>query len=522
MEHQERLVKVLEEQLAYMKKQNEELSLKLDQSLAQNKILSEQIRQLTRALFGSKSEKTKYQAPDGQGSLFEDDPFFNEPEHTEEQSTDSVTYTVVRKLHKKKRNDSFLDHVEVEEIHHQPRTTQCDCCQGAMTEIGHILVREEAKFIPATMKRIRHFESAYECRSCKKDVTQKAQIKRGKAPTPILLRSIAGPTVLAKVLYDKYIQYIPLYRQAKEWERSGLVTNDKNLSNWVIRGTKEWLYPIYQFMESVMNYRSLIHCDETTAQVLNRSDGKPAKSAAYNWVRRSLPVEGPVIVLFHHALSRSRTVLEQLTSNFKGTIICDGYSAYGKLDNITFANCWAHVRRYWLKADSKQGKKGVNFCNQLYRLERNFKHLSPHKREKARQRESKPIVEKMFKWIEESPFFGKSALAKAAEYTLNRAAGLKAFLYDGRLEIDNNPAENAIRPSVIGRKNWLFSTSEAGAEANAICLSLAETAKANGIDFYKYLVKLFTDLPNQDIHQNPKILKQYMPWSKIIQVTCSK
>ena len=100
--------------------------------------------------------------------------------------------------------------------------------------------------------------------------------------------------------------------------------------------------------------------------------------------------------------------------------------------------------------------------------------------------------------------------------------GLKAFLFDGRIEIDNNPAENAIRPNVIGRKNWLFSVSEAGAKANAICLSLAETAKANGIDFYQYLVKLMTELPNLPIHQQPEILHNYMPWSKNIQATCAK
>ena len=93
-------------------------------------------------------------------------------------------------------------------------------------------------------------------------------------------------------------------------------------------------------------------------------------------------------------------------------------------------------------------------------------------------------------------------------------------MIDGRIEIDNNPAENAIRPNVIGRKNWLFSVSEAGAKANAICLSIAETAKANGVDFYQYLVKLLTDLPNLDIHQNPEILNQYMPWSKNIQAAC--
>ena len=112
-------------------------------------------------------------------------------------------------------------------------------------------------------------------------------------------------------------------------------------------------------------------------------------------------------------------------------------------------------------------------------------------------------------------------LSKVAEYTLNRVDGLTAFLDDGRIEIDNNPAENAIRANVIGRKNWLFSFSEAGAQANAICLSLAETAKANGIDFYEYIKKLFLELPNMNIHQNTSTLDQYLPWSKKIKETCS-
>jgi transposase len=125
-------------------------------------------------------------------------------------------------------------------------------------------------------------------------------------------------------------------------------------------------------------------------------------------------------------------------------------------------------------------------------------------------------VEEFLRWVDTSPFFGKNALAKAAEYTMNRVNGLKAFLHDGRIEIDNNPAENAIRPNVLGRKNWLFSVSEALAKANAICLSIAETAKSNGVDFYEYLKKVLTDLPNLRIHQNPEILDEYMPWSKPI------
>ena len=511
----EKLIRLLEEQLAHSNQQNQELMKQIDS-------LSQQVRQLTKLLYGSKTEKSRYNAPDGQGSLFEDDPTFNDSEHTEEQSQQTISYTVVRKIQKKKRNDSLRDDVEVEEVHHHPANIACECCQHQMVEISGTVVREEAKFIPAKMVKVQHIEHAYECKNCKSDTTQPAKIKRGKAPQPAIQRSIASPSVLAKVIYDKFAQYLPLYRQVNEWKRYGLDTNDKNLSNWVIRASHDWLLPLYERMKELMMAKSILHCDETYSQIINRSDGKSGQSNAYNWVYRSVPTQGPPITLFQSSLSRARSVLENFTQGYRGTIVCDGYSAYGKLEGVTFANCWAHVRRYWLKVDSKNGQIGVNYCDELYRLERQFKHLSPSKRRKKRQKHSLPIVEKFLHWVDTSPFFGKNALAKAAEYTLNRADGLKAFLYDGRVEIDNNPAENAIRPNVIGRKNWLFSVSEAGAMANAICLSVAETAKSNGIDFYEYINKLLTDLPNLGIHQNPEILDQYMPWSKLIQVECSK
>lgn len=145
----EKVVQLLEEQLTYMKQQNGDLSKQNKDLVKRIEALTEQIHQLTKALYSSKSEKSKYQAPDGQGSLFEDDPSFNDSDQAEEQSTPTVTYTVVRKLHRKKRNDSFRDGIEIEEIHHHPENTQCDCCHSQMTEAGTTLAREEARFIPA-------------------------------------------------------------------------------------------------------------------------------------------------------------------------------------------------------------------------------------------------------------------------------------------------------------------------------------------------------------------------------------
>ncbi|MEB5452732.1 IS66 family transposase [Virgibacillus pantothenticus] len=441
-----KLIKLLEEQLAQTNEQNKALTKQVE-------ALTEQVRHLTKLLYGSKTEQSKYNLPDGQTSLFDedDDDSFSCSEHTEEQSQQMMTYTVERKVKNRKRNDFLADNLEVEEIHHHPEDTTCDCCQQAMTEMGSTIVREEAMFIPATMKKIQHVEHAYECKNCKGNSFQNAQIKRGQAPVAPIQRSLTSPSVLAKVIYDKFIQYLPLYRQVKEWERCGLHTNDKNLSNWVIRAAQDWLLPVYERMKEIMMKKSVLHVDETFGKIIHRSDGKPGNSNAYNWVYRSVPSQGPIIVLFQSALSRARSVLQGFVENFTGTIISDGYSAYDKIPGVSFANCWAHVRRYWLKVNSKNGKIGVGFCDKLYQLEREFKGLSPSKRRKNRQKRSKPIVEEFLKWVEESPFYGNNALGKAAEYTLNLADGLQAFLNDGRIEMDNNQAENAIRPSVIGR-----------------------------------------------------------------------
>ena len=150
----EKLIRLLEEQLAHSNQQNKKLSKKLDQSLKQIESLTQQLQHLTKLLYGSKTEKSKYNTPDVQVSLFEDDPSFTDSEHTEEQSQQTISYTVVRNIQKKKRNDSLRDDVEIEAIHHHPDNTICDCCQHQMVEIGGTVVREEATFIPAKMMKV--------------------------------------------------------------------------------------------------------------------------------------------------------------------------------------------------------------------------------------------------------------------------------------------------------------------------------------------------------------------------------
>jgi transposase len=323
-----KLIQLLEEQLAHSNQQNQELSKQIES-------LTQQVQHLTKLLFGSKTEKSKYNMPDGQGSLFDDDSSFTDSEHTEEQSQQTISYTVVRKLPKKKRNDSLRDDVEIEMIHHHPENIVCDCCQHRMMEIGSTVVREEAKFIPAKMMKVQHVEHAYECKECKRDASLPTRMKRGNAPQPAIQRSLASPSVLAKVIHDKFVQYLPLYRQVNEWARYGLETNDKNLSNWVIRASHDWLLPIYERLKALMMTKSILHVDETYAQIIKRSDGKSGQANAYNWVYRSVPSQGPTTILFQSSLSRARSVLESFTQGYRGTIVCDGYSAYDKLEGVT-------------------------------------------------------------------------------------------------------------------------------------------------------------------------------------------
>lgn len=260
---QDKLIRLLEEQLAFTKEQNKQLTNQID-------VLTEQVRQLTKMIYGSRSEKSKYQAPDGQCSLFEDDPSFNEPEHTGDQSEDTITYAVTRAKKKKKRNDVFAAWTETEEIHHHPAALTCACCENELYEIGAVVVREEAKLIPAKIIRVQHIEHAYECKQCKKDIEKNASIVRGKAPRAVIPRSIVGPELMARIITDKYTRYLPLYRQVDELKRLGLETNDKNLSNWVIRVAEDWLLPVVNQIKTVLLLRSHMHVDETGAQLHNR------------------------------------------------------------------------------------------------------------------------------------------------------------------------------------------------------------------------------------------------------------
>jgi hypothetical protein len=268
----------------------------------------------------------------------------------------------------------------------------------------------------------------------------------------------------------------------------------------------------------------LIHADETVIQVL-KEEGKKATAESRMWVYSS--GRSPTsTVLYEYQPTRSGQHARRFLEGFSGYLQTDGYSGYHAVPDVVHCGCWAHLRRKFEEALPKAaemiGSKaavGLNYCNRLFGLEQEWEELSADERCDKRLQNSKPLLDEFWKWISALDPLQNSNLGKAVTYALNQKETLNNFLLDGRIEISNNRAENAIRPFVNGRKNWLFSDTPRGAKASAIVYSMIETAKANHLNPYMYLVFLLTKLPNsKDL--SIESLKPFLPWSPELPSWC--
>jgi len=361
------------------------------------------------------------------------------------------------------------------------------------------VISEQLDIIPARIQVIRHIQKQYVC-SCGEC------IKLAPKPAQPIPKSMASPGLLAHVTVSKYQDALPLYRQEKILQRIGVDIPRATLSNWMIKAG-ELIQSVINLMRDQLLSHDVIQMDETTVQVLNE-DGKKAQSKSYLWVQRGGPPDRPVI-LFDYDPGRGSSVPTRLLEGFKGYLQTDGYDAYNAVVNnnkLIHLGCMAHVRRKFMDALKAQGNKkkktslaqqGLTLIQQLYRIEKEAKAFSVEKRYDCRVEKAKPLFEKLRVWLDKNitQIPPTSATGKAFHYLANEWDKLIAYLKDGRLNIDNNLAENAIRPFVIGRKNWLFSHSVKGVKASANLYSLIETAKGNGLEPYVYLRYLYTELP---------------------------
>ena len=486
--------------------------------------LTEMVLLLRKEKFGPSSEKTNTQI-EGQLSLFneaevEANPDAKEPFYERKGG-------IVRKNAKTKREELLKD-LPVEEIPCMihPDDMFCERCGTGLKEIGYIKVRDELEYIPAKVKILRYMQQACECPACK----HKGYpfIKKAFTPTSVLNHSLASPSSVARVMYQKYVNSIPLYRQEKDWEQIGIGLSRATMANWIIRSGEDHLMPVVEHLRKKLLERDIIHCDETPVQVL-KEEGKKPQTKSYMWLYRSGNDEKEPIVLYDYQPSRNGDHAVTFLKDFKGYVHSDGYSGYNKLKDITRVGCWAHLRRKFVEAiptkktDSPptSAEIGRQYCDKLFAIEDTLKDLSPEERFCKRLELEKPVLDAFWCWLDSLNALKGSALGKAVTYAQNQRPYMENYLLDGRCSLSNNAAENAIRPFTVGRKNWLFADTPKGAKASAAVYSLVETAKANGLNVYAYLQHLLQYMPGSEWQRYPEELDALMPWNSDVQEQCN-
>ena len=494
------------------------------------KFYEEQFRLSKHRQFGTSSEK----------SDFSQMSFFNEAESGSYGKIIKEPALEEVKPEKRKKQPGHKDKITgslpTEVIEYKLTETEAVCpeCGGRLHEMDKE-IRKELKVIPAQVIVTEHVRYTYACRNCDKTGIS-VPVVTAKAPAPPIRNSLASPSMLAHIITRKYIEAVPLYRQEQQFQRFGLDLSRQTLSNWAIKAGR-LLTPLYDMMHEDLLSKDVLHVDETVLEVL-REPGREATANSYMWVYRTSGCDKPIIC-YDYTTGRSGDYPKEFLKGFKGYLHTDGYAGYHKLSpeiqdkppDVILAGCWSHARRKYDEAlKGLSGKKsdeafltrqGLEYCNTLFRLEELIKGLTPDEKKRRRDEDARPTTEAYFSWAEkqEAATYPNLLLGKAVSYSLKQRKYLETYLSDGRIEISNNRAERSIKPFVIGRKNWLFSNTPAGASASAVLYSIVETAKENDLNPFTYLQYLFEQIPNTDPESGSE-LEKLLPYSVTLPEVC--
>ena len=464
--------------------------------------LQQQLEWLKKQVFGRKTEQAEVILENGtQLSLFANNAEKKAPEKTVEVKSHP------RK--KKRTHDEWMSTLFVEEKEHKEEHPICEKCGSEMVEIGVDKVYDELVYTPAKYHIRRHIVYSYKCPNCgenpenddpnSKDI-EKCNIRRAYYPKPMIPGSYCSPELLAHIIYQKYGMAVPLHRQARDLASKGIPLLKATMSNWVGVAAETWIMPIVQAVKKQLLSGSVIHADETRIQVLHEEGRKPTTDS-WLWAYCNGKMNDVSIVIFEYSPTRKGDNPKCFLDGFNGYLVCDGYDAYNSVEGAKRCGCMTHTRRGFVNAmpadknlrAASAAAKGVEFCNRIYHEESQLKELSAEERYDQRLAKVKPLLDEFFAWLEALQVSGKSKLSDAVNYALNEKKYLYTFLEDGNIPIDNNRAENAIRPFTIGRKNWLFSNTANGAKCSADLYSVISTAQANGLDAEEFLTKLFSN-----------------------------
>ena len=512
----QKMIKTLQATVDAANKREEALTQERDN-------LKEEVDLLRKKLFGTSSEKRVLDIP-GQLNFFNEAEMEQDPALAQMEEQESSAPEKAPKKRKARATDAERFKgipVEKEYLDLPEEEKKCPVCGMALKQIGEEFVRRELIFIPAKLKVREYYSRNYKCPQCSQHGIP--VIKKGKDGQPHMLYGMASAGTVAWVMYQKFCNALPYFRQEKDWKQYGASITRATMANWVIQNSEAFFLPMYEYFQRKLLERGFVMADETPLQVLHEP-GRRAQTQSYMWLFRSGEDGLPPIILYKYSETRAGENAVDFLHGFKGYLMCDGYSGYNKVPDAKRTACWAHIRRYLTDAIPK-GKaldytqpsvQGVMYINQLFHLEDviKAKHTSFDAIKKARLEKEKPVVEGFLSWLDQQAPVRGSRMDKAVTYIQNRRSYLMTYLEDGRCSFSNNLSENAIRPFTVGRKNWLFCDTPNGAQASAIVYSMVEMAKANGVNVYHYLTYLLEKRPSD--RMSDEELELLAPWNEAV------
>lgn len=521
----------LQSQLGFMQEQLNTANEQLADTNRQIELLTEQIRIMNQRQFGKKSEASS--EIEGQLSLFDS---FNEAEATADSSIPEPEITEVvissyKRSKSKGKREADLDGLPARIIEHKLSDKEL----AEMFPNGYKELPEEVykrlHIIPETFIVDEHHVHVY----ASKD--NDGTIVKAPRSVDLFRNSIATASLLASIINGKYVNALPVERQSRTFKTNGIKLEPNTMSNWIINGAERYLSLVYDRMHELIYGSKVIHADETPVKVMQIEKNKIKNGKkTYMWVYRNNPhcSEHP-IVLYDWQPSRKADHPREFLKDFSGTVVTDGYQVYHKLGkerhDLQIAGCWIHARRpfaEFIKSVGTEAAKGsiaaeaYSMITEIMHIDNSFDDLTNRDRKKQRQLVLQEKVDAYFAWAKTkySQVTHNSTIGKALAYSINQEEYLRLFLTDGKIPMDNNYAEQAIRPFTIARKNFVLIDSSKGANASAMIFSLAETAKANDLNTYQYFELLLTEIPKHMEDKNLNFLNDLLPWSKNVQKKC--
>ena len=457
--------------------------------------LNFEIARLKRWRFGSSSESL---ATSGQAVLF--DAILADTELEEQAAREEIKQPAAARAPKGKAIRQALPaSLPRIERRYEIEQTRCSCGQP-LKRIGEE-TSEQLDCVPAQFFVVRHIRGKYACACCQ-------TLQAAPMPARMIDKGIPAAGLLAQVVVAKHDDHLPLYRQEEIYARSGVHIARSSMAQWVgICGVR--LAPLAEALKEFILGHAVLHVDETPVALLAPGRGKTKR--AYAWVYRTTDFESRRAVLYDFAATRAGEHPRRVLKGFGGTLVSDDYAGYHALHasgRVKPAFCMAHARRKLFEAHQLNGSAiaghAVTLIAKLYEIEREARQLEPEERRRLRQQRSRPAADALHAWLtqQRQKLVKADATARAIDYALSNWRALTLYLDDGNVPIDNNPAENALRPLVLGRKNWLFVGNQQAGERAAVVLSLIESAKLNGHDPWAYLKDVFERLPtlkNRDL-----------------------